>query len=174
MHSIPGTQKTSCEGMSGHELYVNFAHDLERMHTDSYLVATYNKYLQTRTYTVFTQKGRRSRNLCRIHLFANPSWVFGYSTTEKASEQYDTISTVTEGGKAPKAQTFFSRSYYFLKARAAMDRPPNLGSIRTRTNRYPQIASRGVSLLLCRQYGCRTATPPLHMLKPQPTIAGYG
>ena len=70
-----------------------FAHDLERMHTDAYLIKPLtNQYLQTnKIYECSLQKaGTRVR----------------YLTKEKASEQYDTISTVT-GEESINEQTLF-------------------------------------------------------------------
>ena len=85
-----------------------FAHDLERMHTDAYLVKPLtNTYLQTnKIYDCSTPKGRHSRNLYRIHIFANTCRIPATSTEEKASEQYDTISTVTDE-ESNNEQTLF-------------------------------------------------------------------
>ena len=84
-----------------------FAHDLERMHTDSYLITPLtNKYLQTKDIYECSLKKAGTHGICVEFTYLQTPALFGYSTTEKASEQYDTISTLSEEESA-KAQTFF-------------------------------------------------------------------
>ena len=73
-----------------------FAHDLERMHTDSYLVKPLtNQYLQTnKIYECSLQKAG-TEGICVEFTFLQTPAVFRYLTEEKASEEYDTISTVS-------------------------------------------------------------------------------
>ena len=84
-----------------------FAHDLERMHTDSYLITPLtNKYLQTKGIYECSLKKAGTHGICVEFTYLQTPALFGYSTREKASEQYDTISTLSEEESA-KAQTFF-------------------------------------------------------------------
>jgi|GEM_PF-5183640 hypothetical protein len=84
-----------------------FAHDLELMHTDSYLVTPLtNKYLQTKDIYECSLKKAGTQGICVEFTYLQTPATFGSSTTEKASEQYRTISTVTDEESA-KAQTFF-------------------------------------------------------------------
>lgn len=84
-----------------------FAHDLERMHTDSYLVKPLtNQYLQTnKIYECSLQKAG-TEGICIEFTFLQTPAVFRYLTEEKASEEYDTISTVT-GEEINNEQTLF-------------------------------------------------------------------
>ena len=74
-----------------------FAHDLERMHTDAYLVKPLtNKYLQTnKIYECSLQKAG-TEGICIEFTYLQTPAAFRHLTEEKASEQYDTISTVTD------------------------------------------------------------------------------
>ena len=84
-----------------------FAHDLERMHTDAYLIKPLtNQYLQTnKIYECSLQKAR-TEGICVEFTFLQTPAVFRYLTEEKASEEYDTISTVT-GEEVNNEQTLF-------------------------------------------------------------------
>lgn len=84
-----------------------FAHDLERMHTDSYLVTPLtNKYLQTNDIYECSLKKAGTHGICVEFTYLQTPATFGYSTTEKASEEYGTISTVTDE-ESVEARTFF-------------------------------------------------------------------
>jgi len=84
-----------------------FAHDLERIHTDSYLVTPLtNKYLQTNDIYECSLKKAGTHGICVEFIYLQTPPSFGYSTTEKASEEYGTISTVTDEESA-EARTFF-------------------------------------------------------------------
>ena len=74
-----------------------FAHDLERMHTDAYLVKPLtNTYLQTnKIYDCSLQKAG-TQGICIEFTYLQTPAGFHHLTEEKASEQYDTISTVTD------------------------------------------------------------------------------
>ena len=74
-----------------------FAHDLERMHTDAYLVKPLtNQYLQTnKIYECSLQKAG-TEGICIEFTYLQTPAVFRHLTEEKASEQYDTISTGTD------------------------------------------------------------------------------
>ena len=74
-----------------------FAHDLERMHTDAYLVKPLtNQYLQTnKIYECSLQKAG-TEGICIEFTYLQTPAGFRYLTEEKASEQYNTISTVTD------------------------------------------------------------------------------
>ena len=77
------------------------------MHTDSYLITPLtNKYLQTKDIYECSLKKAGTHGICVEFTYLQTPALFGYSTTEKASEQYDTISTVTEE-ESTKTQTFF-------------------------------------------------------------------
>ena len=84
-----------------------FAHDLERIQTDSYLVTPLtNKYLQTNDIYECSLKKAGTHGICVEFTYLQTPPSFGYSTTEKASEEYGTISTVTDEESA-EARTFF-------------------------------------------------------------------
>ena len=84
-----------------------FAHDLERIHTDSYLVTPLtNKYLQTNDIYECSLKKAGTHGICVEVTYLQTPPSFGYSTTEKASEEYGTISTVIDEESA-EARTFF-------------------------------------------------------------------
>ena len=84
-----------------------FAHDLERIHTDSYLVTPLtNKYLQTNDIYECSLKKAGTHGICVEFTYLQTPPSFGYSTTEKASEEYGTISTVIDEESA-EARTFF-------------------------------------------------------------------
>ena len=84
-----------------------FAHDLERMHTDAYLVKPLtNTYLQTnKIYDCSLQKAG-TQGICIEFTYLQTPAGFHHLTEEKASEQYDTISTVT-AEEINKEQTLF-------------------------------------------------------------------
>lgn len=84
-----------------------FAHDLERMHTDAYLVKPLtNTYLQTnKTYDCSLQKAG-TQGICIEFTYLQTPAGFHHLTEEKASEQYDTISTVTDE-ESNNEQTLF-------------------------------------------------------------------
>ena len=84
-----------------------FAHDLERMHTDAYLVKPLtNTYLQTnKIYDCSLQKAG-TQGICIEFTYLQTPAGFHHLTEEKASEQYDTISTVTDE-EIDKEQTLF-------------------------------------------------------------------
>ena len=84
-----------------------FAHDLERMHTDAYLVKPLtNKYLQTnKIYDCSLQKAG-TQGICIEFTYLQTPAGFHHLTAEKASEQYDTISTVTNE-ESNNEQTLF-------------------------------------------------------------------
>ena len=84
-----------------------FAHDLERMHTDAYLVKPLtNTYLQTnKIYDCSLQKAG-TQGICIEFTYLQTPAGFHHLTEEKASEQYDTISTVTDE-ESNKEQTLF-------------------------------------------------------------------
>ena len=85
-----------------------FAHDLERMHTDSYLVTPLtNKYLQTNYIYECSLKKAGTHGICVEFTYLQTPAGFRYLTEEKASEQYDTISTVT-GEEINNEQRLFS------------------------------------------------------------------
>ena len=77
------------------------------MHTDSYLVKPLtNQYLQTnKIYECSLQKAG-TEGICVEFTYLQTSAGFRYRTKEKASEQYDTISTVT-GEEINNEQTLF-------------------------------------------------------------------
>ena len=84
-----------------------FAHDLERMHTDSYLVRPLtNKYLQTNDIYECSLTKVGTHGICVEFTYLQTPATFGTSTTEKASEEYGTISIVTDEESA-KARTYF-------------------------------------------------------------------
>ena len=84
-----------------------FAHDLERMHTDSYLITPLtNKYLQTNAIYKCSLQRAGTKGICIEFTYLQTPATFGYLTVEKASEQYDTISTVT-GEEINNEQRFF-------------------------------------------------------------------
>ena len=84
-----------------------FAHDLERMHTDAYLVKPLtNQYLQTNKIYECSLQRAGTKGICIEFTYLQTSATFGYLTVEKASEQYDTISTVT-GEEINNEQRFF-------------------------------------------------------------------
>lgn len=84
-----------------------FAHDLEHMHTDSYLVTPLtNKYLQTNDIYECSLKKAGTHGICVEFTYLQTPATFGYSTTEKASEEYGTISIVTDEESA-EARTYF-------------------------------------------------------------------
>ena len=84
-----------------------FAHDLERMHTDAYLVKPLtNTYLQTnKIYDCSLQKAG-TQGICIEFTYLQTPAGFHHLTEEKASEQYDTISTVTDE-ESNNEQTLF-------------------------------------------------------------------
>ena len=84
-----------------------FAHDLERMHTDAYLVKPLtNTYLQTnKNYDCSLQKAG-TQGICIEFTYLQTPAGFHHLTEEKASEQYDTISTVTDE-ESNNEQTLF-------------------------------------------------------------------
>ena len=84
-----------------------FAHDLERMHTDAYLVKPLtNTYLQTnKIYDCSLQKAG-TQEICIKFTYLQTPAGFHHLTEEKASEQYDTISTVTDE-ESNNEQTLF-------------------------------------------------------------------
>lgn len=84
-----------------------FAHDLERMHTDAYLVKPLtNTYLQTnKIYDCSLQKAG-TQGICIEFTYLQTPAGFRHLTEEKASEQYNTISTVTDE-EINKEQTLF-------------------------------------------------------------------
>jgi len=84
-----------------------FAHDLERMHTDAYLVKPLtNTYLQTnKIYDCSLQKAG-TQGICIEFTYLQIPAGFHHLTEEKASEQYDTISTVTDE-ESNNEQTLF-------------------------------------------------------------------
>lgn len=76
-----------------------FAHDLERMHTDAYLVKPLtNQHLQTNKIYECSLQRAGTKGICIEFTYLQTPATFGYLTVEKASEQYDTISTVTGEG----------------------------------------------------------------------------
>ena len=84
-----------------------FAHDLERMHTDAYLVKPLtNQYLQTKDIYECSLTKVGTHGICVEFTYLQTPAAFGSSTTEKASEEYGTISIVTDEESA-KARTFF-------------------------------------------------------------------
>lgn len=84
-----------------------FAHDLERMHTDAYLVKPLtNQYLQTKDIYECSLKKDGTEGICIKFTYLQTPAGFRYLTEEKASEQYDTISTVT-GEEINNEQRFF-------------------------------------------------------------------
>ncbi len=84
-----------------------FAHDLERMHTDAYLVKPLtNTYLQTnKIYDCSLQKAG-TQGICIEFTYLQTPAGFHHLTEEKASEQYDTISTVIDE-ESNNEQTLF-------------------------------------------------------------------
>ena len=84
-----------------------FAHDLERMHTDAYLVKPLtNTYLQTnKIYDCSLQKAG-TQGICIEFTYLQTPAGFHHLTEEKASEQYDTIRTVTDE-ESNNEQTLF-------------------------------------------------------------------
>ena len=84
-----------------------FAHDLERMHSDAYLVKPLtNTYLQTnKIYDCSLQKAG-TQGICIEFTYLQTPAGFHHLTEEKASEQYDTISTVTDE-ESNNEQTLF-------------------------------------------------------------------
>ena len=84
-----------------------FAHDLERMHTDAYLIKPLtNTYLQTnKIYDCSLQKAG-TQGICIEFTYLQTPAGFHHLTEEKASEQYDTISTVTDE-ESNNEQTLF-------------------------------------------------------------------
>ena len=84
-----------------------FAHDLERMHTDAYLVKPLtNTYLQTnKIYDCSLQKAG-TQGICIEFTYLQTPAGFHHLTEEKVSEQYDTISTVTDE-ESNNEQTLF-------------------------------------------------------------------
>ena len=84
-----------------------FAHDLERMHTDAYLVKPLtNTYLQTnKIYDCSLQKAG-TQGICIEFTYLQTPAGFHHLTEERASEQYDTISTVTDE-ESNNEQTLF-------------------------------------------------------------------
>ena len=84
-----------------------FAHDLERMHTDAYLVKPLtNTYLQTnKIYDCSLQKAG-TQGICIEFTYLQTPAGFHHLTEEKASEQYDTMSTVTDE-ESNNEQTLF-------------------------------------------------------------------
>lgn len=84
-----------------------FAHDLERMHTDAYLVKPLtNTYLQTnKIYDCSLQKAG-TQGICIEFTYLQTPAGFHHLTEEKASEQYDTISTVADE-ESNNEQTLF-------------------------------------------------------------------
>lgn len=73
-----------------------FAHDLERMHTDAYLVKPLtNQYLQTKDIYECSLMKAGTEGICIEFTYLQTPAGFRYLTEEKASEQYDTISTIT-------------------------------------------------------------------------------
>ena len=84
-----------------------FAHDLERMHTDASLVKPLtNTYLQTnKIYDCSLQKAG-TQGICIEFTYLQTPAGFHHLTEEKASEQYDTISTVTDE-ESNNEQTLF-------------------------------------------------------------------
>lgn len=84
-----------------------FAHDLERMHTDAYLVKPLtNTYLRTnKIYDCSLQKAG-TQGICIEFTYLQTPAGFHHLTEEKASEQYDTISTVTDE-ESNNEQTLF-------------------------------------------------------------------
>ena len=84
-----------------------FAHDLERMHTDAYLVKPLtNQYLQTKDIYECSLKKDGTEGICIKFTYLQTPAGFRSLTEEKASEQYDTISTVT-GEEINNEQRFF-------------------------------------------------------------------
>ena len=84
-----------------------FAHDLERMHTDSYLITPLtNKYLQTNDIYECSLQKAGTQGICIEFTYLQTPAGFRHLTEEKASEQYDTISTVTDE-ESNKEQTLF-------------------------------------------------------------------
>ena len=84
-----------------------FAHDLERMHTDAYLVKPLtNKYLQTNEIYECSLQKAGTKGICIEFTYLQTPAGFHHLTEEKASEQYDTISTVTYE-EIDKEQTLF-------------------------------------------------------------------
>ena len=84
-----------------------FAHDLERMHTDAYLVKPLtNQYLQTKDIYECSLKKDGTEGICIKLTYLQTPAGFRSLTEEKASEQYDTISTVT-GEEINNEQRFF-------------------------------------------------------------------
>ncbi|SIA71353.1 Uncharacterised protein [Mycobacteroides abscessus subsp. abscessus] len=84
-----------------------FAHDLERMHTDAYLIKPLtNTYLRTnKIYDCSLQKAG-TQGICIEFTYLQTPAGFHHLTEEKASEQYDTISTVTDE-ESNNEQTLF-------------------------------------------------------------------
>lgn len=84
-----------------------FAHDLERMHTDAYLVKPLtNTYLRTnKIYDCSLQKAG-TQGICIEFTYLQTPAGFHHLTEEKAPEQYDTISTVTDE-ESNNEQTLF-------------------------------------------------------------------
>ena len=84
-----------------------FAHDLERMHTDAYLVKPLtNQYLQTNKIYECSLQRAGTKGICIEFTYLQTPAGFRCLTEEKASEQYDTISTVT-GEEINNEQRFF-------------------------------------------------------------------
>ena len=84
-----------------------FAHDLERMHTDSYLITPLtNKYLQTNDIYECSLQKAGTQGICIEFTYLQTPAGFRHLTEEKASAQYDTISTVTDE-ESNKEQTLF-------------------------------------------------------------------
>jgi len=84
-----------------------FAHDLERMHTDAYLVKPLtNTYLQTNKINDCSLQKAGTQGICIEFTYLQTPAGFHHLTEEKASEQYDTISTVTDE-ESNNEQTLF-------------------------------------------------------------------
>ena len=84
-----------------------FAHDLERMHTDAYLVKPLtNTYLQTNKIYDCSLRKAGTQGICIEFTYLQTPAGFHHLTEEKASEQYDTISTVTDE-ESNNEQTLF-------------------------------------------------------------------
>ena len=95
------------------------------MHTNSYLVAPLtNKYLQTNDIYECSLKKAGTHGICVEFTYLQTPATFGYSTTEKASEEYGTISTVTDEESA-EARTFFR--VFFLKSGGTHGSSPKSG-----------------------------------------------
>ena len=84
-----------------------FARDLERMHTDSYLVTPLtNKYLQTNDIYECSLQKAGTQGVCVEFTYLQTSAIFHFQKKEKASQEYETLSSSSDT-KSSNERTLF-------------------------------------------------------------------